>query len=398
MLEETLNKAKDVITSNKYDEAVIIHHDDADGLCSAALTKIALEKLEYNVRLVCLEKLFPQAIDLVHEKFPEKLIIYVDLGSPHANTIASKISNQEVIIIDHHDPESVDHEHLIHINPELYGYSGESDASAATMAYILFRKICSDLKEYIQLAIIGASEIPGPPRGLNEMILDEAISMGKAHIKGNRIYVNFHGLEKTTIELSSKLTTLGSIGYYMNGPKRAIEICIRGFRYDDDKFIRELEYLKSSVFRRAIAVAAKSLTKGRYVQWFSIGKLFYNIGAKSIGLLCSYIKYRSFIDGNKYVLGFMDLNPVIPDFTTLKGNFVKVSGRVPEKLSQMIKEGAMPSLSLIMSKAAKKVNGFADGHAYAASGVIPKGLEKEFISEMEKLISDHIGLGKYLIK
>jgi len=398
MLNEVLDRARDVIVNSKYREAAIIHHDDADGLCSAALAKIALERLGYTVKLVCLEKLFPQVISLIHNKFSNKLIVYTDLGSPHTSIISSNITGQDVVIIDHHDPEVVEHSNIVHINPELFGYSGEFDATASTMTYILFRRILKDIEHYVPLALIGASEAPGPPRGLNRMVLDEATSAGKAYYRDGKVYVDFHGVKKSTIELSSKLTTLGSIGYYMNGPKRAIEVCIRGFNYSDEVFLRELESIKRRVFKEATTIAFKRLVKGRYIQWFTIGKLFYNIGAKSIGLLCSYIKYKSFIDGDKYILGFMDLNPVIPGFTVLKNQYVKVSGRVPEKLSQQIKSGFMPSLSLVMAKAAKRVNGFADGHTYAASGIIPKGFEEKYVGEMEKLIEVYKGLGKYLIK
>lgn len=398
MLDKVLSRAREVIVSGKYKEAVIVHHDDADGLCSASLAKIALERLGYTVKLICLEKLFPQAISLIHNKFSNKLIIYTDLGSPHTSIISSYITAQDVVIVDHHDPEIVKHSNIIHINPELFGYSGEFDATASTMTYILFRRVLKDIEHYVSLALIGASEAPGVPRGLNKLVLDEAINLGKAHYRNGKVYVDFHGIKKSTIELSSKLTTLGSIGYYMNGPKRAIEVCIRGFNYSDEAFLRELENIKRRVFREAITIALKRLVKGRYIQWFTIGKLFYNIGAKSIGLLCSYVKYKSFIDSNKYVLGFMDLNPIIPGFTVLRGQYVKVSGRVPEKLSQQIKDGSMPSLSLVMVKAAKRVNGFADGHAYAASGIIPKGFEERYVGEMEKLIDVYRGLGKYLIK
>ena len=50
----------------------------------------------------------------------------------------------------------------------------------------------------------------------------------------------------------------------------------------------------------------------------------------------------------------------------------------------MIELGAMEPLSKLLPKAAEKVGGFGDGHAAAASGVIPKGRERDFISFMDE--------------
>jgi len=39
---------------------VLVHHDDADGICSAAVTKSALEREGYGVMTFCLEKVYPE--------------------------------------------------------------------------------------------------------------------------------------------------------------------------------------------------------------------------------------------------------------------------------------------------------------------------------------------------
>jgi len=64
-LESFLNKlahAKDTIAKSGLKDALILHHDEADGLCSAALTKIAIEKLGVETRLICLDKLYPEVV------------------------------------------------------------------------------------------------------------------------------------------------------------------------------------------------------------------------------------------------------------------------------------------------------------------------------------------------
>jgi len=64
-IEEFNQKANEVIEelkAAKPKEAMISHHDDADGLCSAAITKRALEREEIKVKTFCLEKFWKTAI------------------------------------------------------------------------------------------------------------------------------------------------------------------------------------------------------------------------------------------------------------------------------------------------------------------------------------------------
>src|SRR5207237_9873224 len=82
-LESFLNKlaqAKDTIVQSGLKEAVVLHHDEADGLCSAALTKIAIEKLCIETRLICLDKLYPEVVRDV-EGGSHPLLVFSDLGS-----------------------------------------------------------------------------------------------------------------------------------------------------------------------------------------------------------------------------------------------------------------------------------------------------------------------------
>lgn len=47
-----LSQAKNAVELAGLKEGVILHHDESDGLASASLTKIALEKLGLETRLV----------------------------------------------------------------------------------------------------------------------------------------------------------------------------------------------------------------------------------------------------------------------------------------------------------------------------------------------------------
>ncbi|OYT60876.1 MAG: hypothetical protein B6U75_00695 [Desulfurococcales archaeon ex4484_217_1] len=353
-------KAKEIL--KKANMVTLVYHDDADGVCSAALAMLGLNKLRVNIRRkICLEKLFPQAIKAIHSEQAENdVVLYVDLGSPHVDKVIREIKNEKVIIIDHHDPKRITSENVIHINPELYGLTGERDA------------------EYVNKVRVLRSR------------------------KTVRYYVDFHGLRKPHTALSSMLSTMASIGYYNGGPEKAVRSCIEGFSEDILKFHDRMKALKSELFKKAYdKVYAHGLSMGKYVQWFDIGDLFYNIGVKSIGLFTSQLKYRRIVDQEKYLLGFMKMNPNIPGLGKLEGDFVKVSGRTPPALDEKVRKGTMPGLGKIMTEAAEEVGGFADGHDFAASGIIGANRILAFIEKFEEKVEEKIerkGLFKYFIK
>jgi single-stranded DNA-specific DHH superfamily exonuclease len=43
-------------------EITVVYHDDPDGLCSAAVTKTALEREGLKVKTFCLEKVYTEVI------------------------------------------------------------------------------------------------------------------------------------------------------------------------------------------------------------------------------------------------------------------------------------------------------------------------------------------------
>lgn len=90
-------------------EALIVHHDDADGLCSAAITLKALEREGVKAKTFCLEKVYTEVIADLHSK-SGRTIFYVDIGSSHADLISEFNRGKNLtIILDHHDPKpSVD--------------------------------------------------------------------------------------------------------------------------------------------------------------------------------------------------------------------------------------------------------------------------------------------------
>src|SRR5437588_4174358 len=133
-------------------EAVVLHHDEADGLTSAALTKLALSCLGLNTRLICVDKLYPEVVKDIESGRP-RVVTYVDLGSGHVDWLVEANSSKGlVLVLDHHDTASIQNPLLYNLNPEVYGFSGEKDASSATVAYLFCKTVDPELSYYAHLA------------------------------------------------------------------------------------------------------------------------------------------------------------------------------------------------------------------------------------------------------
>ncbi|MBC7091494.1 MAG: DHH family phosphoesterase [Nitrososphaeria archaeon] len=381
---ENVKKIIDLIGKS---ECYIVHHDDADGLSSAAVLKAFFERRGVNFRNICLEKLFPKVVEKVHERgLP---VVYADLGSPHADTISQKnICRRPVLILDHHDPRPCSDPLIFDLNLEHYGFSGERDFSASTVTY-LFSSILEEKNfDLAYLAIVGSKEIPAGYIGLNAKILDEAIRNGVLE-KGRQIKVAKLGL--SVDELFSALQIYGSVGYYRGGPNVGIRVALEGFSEESKKFLDKLEGERRDANRRLLAILYRSgLNETKYLQYFDSRNMFKGMGSKVLGTFCSYLSYQKrLVKANKYLLGYMDLLDEVPGFGRLNERLVKVSVRVPEGLREAVEENRMPSAIDILGLA-EEMGGFSDGHEFAASCVIPKDSLEEFIVKVDGLVEDWV--------
>ncbi|MCS7138907.1 MAG: DHH family phosphoesterase [Crenarchaeota archaeon] len=367
-------------------EAVLIHHDEADGVCSAALVKVALEKMGYMVKTICLDKLFPEVLEKILSS--HRVTVFTDIGSAHVRKIEELTGEENLtVIIDHHDTVPSLKNNVFNINPELYGYKGERDASASTVAYLFAKSFDEKLSRLAYLAMVGSVEIPGEPSGLNKLVIEDALRESVVEKSGKEFKVNVEGFMLSRIRASQILTILASVGYYRSGVEKALESCTRGFTPEVLKFSEKLEEERKKANKSLLAtLAKKGLNKTENVQWFDSGGIFKNMGSKVLGSFTSYLSYQSLVDSDKYLIGFMKISREIPGYGLLKKDYVKVSARAPSGLRRMIDEGVKPPLSKILPEACDKHGGFGDGHSVAASGVIPVGVEVDFIETFNKLV------------
>lgn len=116
----------------------------------------------------------------------------------------------------------------------------------------------------------------------------------------------------------------------------------------------------------------EKIQKRRYVQFFNAGD---GIRDTIIGIVTNMMLNSEGVDASLPLLGF----------ASTENGGIKVSARATQSL---VDRGL--DLSVVLRMAAEKVNGVGGGHNIAAGATIPKGKEEEFLSHVERQISQQI--------
>lgn len=380
-----LSKAKKAVQLAGLKEAVILHHDESDGLASASLTKIALEKLGLETRLVCIDKLYPEIVADI-ESGTRRVIAYADIGSAHVELLSqANKSNNIILALDHHDTPRIDEPNVYNLNPELDGFPGETDASSSTVAYLFAKTIDKDFVSKSGIAVIGSVEVPGESRGLNEVARDDALESGTliAHGTG-RVTVKLGQSGISPFRASAMLNVLGSVGYYRNGPGSGIQACLEGFSKSIREQAKRFEEERKTANRKMLLIlTSRGLSQKETVQWFHAEDNYKGMSGKVVGSFCSYLRYQRFVSSDKYLIGMMNVQPEIPGWGVLQSRLVKVSVRVAPSLALSIELEKRPSVSFLVAESCKRVGGFGDGHSVAASALYLPGRKVSFLTSLK---------------
>ncbi len=380
-----LERVRDEVQRSGLKEAVILHHDEADGLTSGALAKLAFERLGFTTRLICLDKLYPEVLRDV-ERGNRRVIVFADLGSGHIGWMTEyNRSENMLVILDHHDTTESNDPHVYSLNPILDGFSGERDVSAATVAYFFAKFVDPRLSKFAHIAMVGAAEVPGDPEGLNRIMVRDAFEQGLAKASKSDFKVEVEGFQYSRSRLSTVLNVLGSVGYYRDGPMVGVDACLKGFSDETVALAKKLEDERKEANQRMLQlIKSEGLRKEKMVQWFHAKDNYAGMSGKVVGSFCSYLRFQGIVDQSKYLVGMMNIPAEIPGWGKLPAPLVKASARAPRVLSAMIERGEKPPLSKILSQACRTAGGFGDGHSVAASGVFPVGKENVFLSELDR--------------
>ncbi len=380
---------------------VVVHHNDADGLSSAAALATALSRAGYQVERVPLERVHPPVNERLHDRYAGIPILYVDLGARAAPMIAQvNRGRSTTLIVDHHFAEDTDDPDVWVLSTELYGLSGEKEISAATAAWLFAQVLDQANRDLAYLGVIGAigdsHERDGRLTGENREALEEALSRGEIQVteeNGREAYtLTKFGGEIPLKPFAKALTTLGAAGYAMGGPALGVRTLLSGPSPEYEGKLAELQALKRERFEAMLErLRAGALKKSRHVQWFSVGDAFAPMGVKIIGEFCMEIRDLPFLAPDKYIAGFQDQPSEIPGLGHFDWDLVKISMRVPSPLEERIVAGEWPGLAWLLPEAAVKVGGTIDAcHDYAAASLIPKGKEEELIRAMDELVEERL--------
>jgi hypothetical protein len=374
------------LKKRKPHEIVLIHHDDADGICSAAITKKALGLEGFAVKTLCLEKVYREVVEDLHEH-AGRAIFYCDIGSAHADLISEVNSRRNLTIIldHHHEPPETTDPLVFDLNLERFGFDGGTEFSGATCSY-LFAKILSKANyDLSYLALVASREIPNDLAGLNRTVLDEAVSNSVVKVEGRAIKII--KLSTSVDDLFAKLQILGAVGYYEGGPELGVQACIEGMTDDVKAKIRYLEEKRKKANRQLIGrLYRERLKEKEHIQWFDAGDMYKGMGTKVIGQFCSFLSYQArLVKPDKYILGFMNVLPKVPGWEReLDDHLVKVSIRVPKALHEMIDKAERRSAVDLATKASQGF-GSADGHKYAANVVMQANMKEALLSNADAL-------------
>lgn len=386
--QDRLAKAKSAIEESGLEEGLVLHHDEADGLCSGALTKIALEELSLKTRLICLDKLYPEVVRDI-ESGPQRVVAYSDIGSGHVDWLGKwNQSNSLILTLDHHDTKEIADPNVFNLNPELDGFSGEKEVCSSTVAYLFAKAVDSTFTRLAPLAIIGSTEIPGEAQGLNTIPITDGEASGHVRRAGKGLKLDLNPASLSPSRASTILNVVGSVGYYRQGPEAGIKACINGFDKQTIDLADKLEEERKAANQRMLRkLRDNGLSQMKNIQWFHAKDNYGGMSGKVVGSFCSYLTYQRFLSPMKYLIGMMNIPPDIPDWGKLPSPLVKVSGRTPQPLTRMIESGKRPRLSTILPVSCENAGGFGDGHTVAASGVFPVGAEEIFLNRIDQLAS-----------
>lgn len=144
----------------------VASHIDADGISAASVASSALERASIAHDVLFFKKLDDAAVESIIKLSSEALIWFTDLGSSHS----SRFSGENFVITDHHHTSesafvvdgSSDQAVFLpyacsyHLNPHLFGYSGDRDISGSGLAFIVSLEIDPKNEDLVKLAITGA--------------------------------------------------------------------------------------------------------------------------------------------------------------------------------------------------------------------------------------------------
>ncbi|MCK5673838.1 MAG: DHH family phosphoesterase [Spirochaetales bacterium] len=375
----------------------LFHHNDTDGLSSGTILLSAFKIAEYEISRFSLEKPYPQVLEKIFFESGQ-IIIFTDFAGKIAPLISQLNRGRNlVMIIDHHPAEESGDESVINLDGELFGLKGDRDISASATCFlfseVLLKSVGKNADFLSHLGALGAIGdgflVNGALSGVNREVMEIAEKGNLIRVvkntQGEEYFINLGGIEYSATDICVSLDTLGGVGYYQNGTALGIELCQKGLTTTLKKLIEELDLKKEEIFLKEIDNLKQKINTTKNLHWFNVHERFKPMGVKMIGVFCNLIKNMDFLDKTKYLAGFQTVPNEVPGFGEIDFNSTKISMRVSDFLTDEIRNGAAPGLSIFLPAATYKLGGFADAcHGLSAATTVKVGQEEDLIIEIEK--------------
>jgi len=187
----------------------VVSHLDADGLAAAGVIAKALARLDATFR-VRIERWIDEEVTAAIAADKPSLTVFTDFGSGDLDILNTHLSNQRVIILDHHQPVGEANPDFIQVNPHLHGIDGSRDLSGAGTAYLVAKAINKANVDSAHVAVVGALGDLQDKReqrklgSVNETIVEDAVNAGYLKIETDLL---FFGRETRPIHKALACTT-----------------------------------------------------------------------------------------------------------------------------------------------------------------------------------------------
>lgn len=162
----------------------LISHVDTDGQCSGAVIAKALFRAGISFQARVVQQLDESSLSDATVGDPS-CVVLTDLGSGSLELIERTLPNRSVLILDHHQvAANAATEGLKHVNPRLYGISGENELSASGVAYFVAKNMDARNTDLSPVGILGAlgdlqdRNSERRLRGMNMAIVTDAVESG----------------------------------------------------------------------------------------------------------------------------------------------------------------------------------------------------------------------------
>jgi len=403
----------------------VISHNDADGITSAALICIALQRAGIPFQATLLNRLDETALAGL-----EGAVVFCDMGSGKPEVI-SRVK-EDCFVLDHHRP--VGSIECMHLNPHLFGIDGAFELSAAGTVYSVVRHMGENL-DLAGLALVGAMGDRQAMIGANRTILDEAVSSGAVDVRAGLKMAQDGPLDEVfagcieplldyvgdreaaakflrDLKISGNLESLEKNDLARLSTAITLKLLMQG-SFAADSIVGEVIRLRHEVVENSLEmVQLLNACGNRDVPGLGLQICLRDASAlpvarrmaaeykshilREISLLrersraMKSIRYLKMENGEAGAivsgLGIRYLYTDLPLITlNHKEDMVKISARGNKPL---ISQGL--DLSVALRKAAAAVGGAGGGHTIASGASIPPGSEDRFLTLLDEMVGEQL--------